>query len=101
MAVLEPALRRRPHAEPHERGAPPVAATDEVACSTSQRQLPIDDGAIWLWNAQPTGLSVPVGSRLIQRSSLLFLLDPLYACSVSRVMHGRSTRSGVGRTTCT
>ena len=62
MAVLEPALRRRPHAEPHEREVlRQLLPQMKLLAARHERQLPIDDGAIWLWNAQPTGLSVSVG----------------------------------------
>ena len=65
MAALAPALRRRPQAYPPERdvlrrllaGLTGLPARD-------QRQLPLDDGAVWLWNAQPEDQSVPVGSSV-------------------------------------
>ena len=70
MAALAPALRRRPQANPPERdvlrrllpGLRVIAARD-------QRQLPLEDGAVWLWNAQPSERAVPVGSP-VQRDLL-------------------------------
>lgn len=69
MAALAPALRRRPNANPPERevlrrlvpGLRLISARD-------QRQLP-QDGAIWLWNAQPEDMAVPVG-RIVEPSLL-------------------------------
>ena len=33
----------------------------KLLAARRDRHLPFDDGSIWLWNAQPPGLSVPVG----------------------------------------
>ena len=61
MAVLEPALRNRPCAEPQEREVLRRLLPAMTLLSARQlRHLP-DDGAIWLWNAQPAGCNVPVG----------------------------------------
>ena len=62
MAVLEPALRARPHAEPHERHVlRQLLPKMTLLAARYDRQLPVDDGAIWLWNAQPSGVKLPVG----------------------------------------
>jgi ATP-binding cassette subfamily B protein len=61
MAVLEPALRARPIAEPHEREVlRQLLPGLRVVADPQLRQLP-DDGAVWLWNSQPEGGSVPIG----------------------------------------
>ena len=65
MAALAPALRRRPQAYPPERDVlRRLLAGLTVLPARDQRQLPLDDGAVWLWNAQPEDQSVPVGSSV-------------------------------------
>ena len=65
MAILEPALRKRPHAEPHEREVlRQLLPQMKLLAARNDRQLPLDDGGIWLWNAQPSDLSVPVGEKV-------------------------------------
>lgn len=62
MAVLAPALHARPQADPPERevlgrlvrGIRLISARDE-------RNSPVNDGAIWLWNAQISDQVLPVG----------------------------------------
>lgn len=62
MAVLEPALRGRPCAEPQEREVMRrLLPAMKLIPARQERQLPLHDGAIWLWNAQPAGFSLPVG----------------------------------------
>jgi ATP-binding cassette subfamily B protein len=62
MAVLEPALRGRPCAEPQEREVMRrLLPAMKLVPARHERQLPLHDGAVWLWNAQPAGLSLPVG----------------------------------------
>ena len=48
-----------------------------------ERQLPLDDGAIWLWNAQPDGLSVPVGEPI--ESEILSTIPPGSPLRVLRI----------------
>ena len=62
MAALAPALRRRPQAHPPERDVRRLLAGLTLVPARDQRQLPLDDGAVWLWNAQPDDQAVPVGS---------------------------------------
>lgn len=63
MAALAPALRRRPQANPPERDVlRRLLAGLKLVPARDQRQLPLDDGAVWLWNAQPEDQAVPVGS---------------------------------------
>ena len=33
----------------------------ELIPARDERQLPVQDGSIWLWNAQPSDTAVPVG----------------------------------------
>ena len=103
MAVLEPALRRRPHAEPHEREVlRQLLPQMKLLAARHERQLPIDDGAIWLWNAQPTGLSVPVGEPV--DPEILSTIPPWIPLRVLRIesdAYGEGTDPSVGRTTCT
>lgn len=62
MSVLAPALRRRPQAEPPERDVlRRLLPGLELIPAREDRQLPIQDGSIWLWNAQPSDTAVPVG----------------------------------------
>lgn len=62
MAVLEPALRGRPCAEPQEREVMRrLLPTMKLVPARHERQLPLHDGAIWLWNAQPADCQLPVG----------------------------------------
>ena len=63
MAALAPALRRRPQADPPERDVlRRLVAGLTLHSARDQRQLPVDDGAVWLWNAQPDDQAVAVGS---------------------------------------
>jgi ATP-binding cassette subfamily B protein len=63
MAVLSPALRRRPQAHPPEREVlRRLAAGMRLVAARGQRQLPLEDGAIWLWNGQPPEDPLQVGS---------------------------------------
>ena len=65
MAVLAPALRRRPQAEPPERDVlRRLLPGLQLIPAREQRELPLQDGAIWLWNAQPHEFPVPVGSTV-------------------------------------
>jgi subfamily B ATP-binding cassette protein HlyB/CyaB len=65
MAVLAPALRRRPQAEPPEREVlRRLLPGLQLLPARGQRDLPVDDGAIWLWNAQTQEQSLPVGDRV-------------------------------------
>ena len=64
MAVLSPGLRRRPMAEPPERDVlRNLLPGLQVFPYRQERQIPSDD-AIWLWNAQPPELAVPVGAAV-------------------------------------
>ncbi|PTU04154.1 type I secretion system permease/ATPase, partial [Pseudomonas sp. HMWF031] len=75
MAVLAPALRRRPQAEPPERDVlRRLLPGLQLIPAREQRQLPLHDGAIWLWNAQPDAIAVPVGSSV--ESHQLALIPP-------------------------
>ena len=62
MAVLEPALRNRPCAEPQEREVlRRLLPAMTLLPARQDRRLPDDTGAVWLWNAQPSGCTVPTG----------------------------------------
>ena len=61
---LAPALRRRPKAEPHEREVlRRLLPGMRVVAADGLRRLP-EDGAVWLWNSQPVGESVSIGSEV-------------------------------------
>lgn len=63
MAVLAPALRRRPNAHPPEREVlRRLLPGLQLFPARLDRRLPLDDGAVWLWNAQPQGERVAVGT---------------------------------------
>lgn len=63
MAALAPALRRRPQANPPERDVLRALLPGlRLIAARQERQFPLDDGAVWLWNAQPADVAVPVGS---------------------------------------
>lgn len=63
MAVLEPALRRRPQANPPEREVlRRLLPGLQLTPARTLRKLP-DDGGVWLWNAQTEQqLLLPVGA---------------------------------------
>ena len=75
MAALAPALRRRPQADPPERDVlRRLTKGLKLIASRDQRQLPLDDGGIWLWNAQPEDQAVPVGC--VVKPELLSRIQP-------------------------
>ena len=75
MAALAPALRRRPQADPPERDVlRRLSKGLKLIASRDQRQLPLDDGGIWLWNAQPEDQAVPVGC--VVKPELLSRIQP-------------------------
>ena len=84
MAVLAPALRRRPQANPPEREVLRrlISGISLFPCR-DQRKLPLQDGAIWLWNAQPADRAVPVGSEVT--SELLASIPPGVALRILRI----------------
>lgn len=84
MAVLAPALRRRPQANPPEREVLRrlIPGISLFSCR-DQRKLPLQDGAIWLWNAQPADRAVPVGSEVT--SELLASIPPGVALRILRI----------------
>jgi len=84
MAVLAPALRRRPQANPPEREVLRrlISGISLFSCR-DQRKLPLQDGAIWLWNAQPADFAVPVGSEVT--SELLASIPPGVALRILRI----------------
>ncbi len=62
--ALKPALRRRPHGEPNEREVLRSLLPNLNVISTRElRELP-QDGAIWLWNCQPSGDRVSIGEKV-------------------------------------
>ncbi|QNJ01780.1 ABC transporter transmembrane domain-containing protein [Synechococcus sp. PROS-U-1] len=62
MAVLAPALRQRPMADPPERDVlHQLLPGLKVIAARQLRELP-DDGAVWLWNGQPSSKVVPIGT---------------------------------------
>ena len=64
ISALAPALRLRPKAEPHEREVlRHLLPGMRVIPAHGIRRLP-DDGAVWLWNSQPEGYSVSIGSEV-------------------------------------
>ena len=65
MAVLAPALRRRPNAHPPERDVLRALLPGlQLIPARTERDLPLDDGAVWLWNAQPDGEAVLTGASV-------------------------------------
>ena len=61
ISTLEPALRARPQAEPHEREVLRLLLPGlSVVEAAGLRQLP-DDGAVWLWDSQLLEGQVPIG----------------------------------------
>ena len=66
--TLAPSLRRRPKAEPPEREVlRHLLPGMRVVPAHNLRRLP-DDGAVWLWDSQPTGESVTIGDEVdVQR----------------------------------
>jgi subfamily B ATP-binding cassette protein HlyB/CyaB len=65
MAVLAPALRRRPNAHPPERDVLRALLPGlQLIPARTERALPLDDGAIWLWNAQPEEEAVGTGTSV-------------------------------------
>ncbi len=84
MAALAPALRLRPQANPPEREVLRrlISGIRLIPCR-EQRQLPLQDGAIWLWNAQPAEMPVPVGSMV--DSELLALIPPGFPLRLLRI----------------
>ena len=64
MAVLAPALRQRPMAEPPERDVlHQLLPGLNVLPARDLRHLP-DDGALWFWNAQLPDHSLPTGTAV-------------------------------------
>lgn len=64
ISALAPALRCRPKAEPHEREVlRHLLPGMRVIAAHELRRLP-DDDAIWLWNSQPVGEQVIIGSEV-------------------------------------
>lgn len=64
MAVLEPALRARPTAEPQEREIMRrLISSMKLLPARELREVPLEDqdGILHLWNAQPPDLQVPTG----------------------------------------
>ncbi len=63
MSVLMPALRRRPQANPSERDVlRRIIDGLQLVPARNDRTLPVNDGAIWLWNAQPREKALQAGS---------------------------------------
>jgi subfamily B ATP-binding cassette protein HlyB/CyaB len=61
ISTLEPALRSRPQAEPHEREVLRLLLPGlTVVEAADLRRIP-DDGAVWLWDSQPLEGQVPIG----------------------------------------
>ena len=64
MAVLAPALRQRPMAEPPERDVlHQLLPGLQVLAARELRELPDDEG-IWFWNAQSPEQAVPTGIQV-------------------------------------
>ena len=62
ITVLEPSLRKRPIAYPHERDVlRKLLPSMKVVTSHDECLRHLDDGAVWLWNAQAPSYSVPCG----------------------------------------
>jgi ATP-binding cassette subfamily B protein len=86
MAVLAPALRARPIAEPAEREVlRRLLPGLKVVPAHDLRQLP-DDGAVWLWDSQPDhGEPVPIGEPVDpERLAALPLGQPLRLVRIER-----------------
>ena len=86
MAVLAPALRSRPLAEPPEREVlRRVLPSLQLVPAHQIRELP-DDNAVWLWNSQPvSGDSVSIG-EIVDRDRLaeIPLGEPLRLLRIER-----------------
>ena len=64
ISTLTPALRRRPRAEPPEREVlRRLLPGMSVVPAQDIRELP-EDGAVWLWNSQPSHFSVEIGKNV-------------------------------------
>ena len=75
MDVLSPSLRARPHAEPPEREVlRQLLPGLTVVEASALRQLP-EDGAVWLWNCQPPGHAVAMGTR-VEPAALATMRSP-------------------------
>lgn len=84
MAVLEPALRRRPHARPAERDVLRALLPGlQLIPARVDRQVPLNDGGVWLWNAQPDGAPVTVGMPV--EEELLSAIPPGQSLRLVRV----------------
>ena len=76
MAVLAPALRRRPRAEPPERDVlRQLLPALRVFPARRERRLP-EDGATWLWNAQLPEAALPLPSGSSVDPAVLAELPP-------------------------
>jgi len=72
---LTPAFRKRPHAEPMEREVlRRLLPGIKVVSARNMRRLP-DDGAIWLWDSQPLGVTVEIGKEVDAESLASIPLD--------------------------
>ena len=86
MAVLAPALRARPVAEPAEREVlRRILPGLRLVPAHQIRQLP-DDDAVWLWNSQPiSGEPVPIGEMVDpERLARSHLGEPLRLVRIER-----------------
>ena len=86
MAVLAPALRARPVAEPPEREVlRRILPGLRLLPAHQIRELPNDD-AVWLWNSQPiSGKPVPIGEAVDpERLGEIPLGEPLRLVSIER-----------------
>jgi ATP-binding cassette subfamily B protein len=78
ITTLAPALRRRPQANPHEREVLRFLLPGlSVVAAAELRQLP-SDGAVWLWDSQPSGDQVAIGAEVQpDRLAVIPLGEPL------------------------
>ena len=85
ITTLAPSLRRRPKAEPPEREVlRHLLPGMRVVPAHHLRRLP-DDGAVWLWDSQPTGESVTIGDEVdVQRLSAIPPGEPLRLLRIER-----------------
>ena len=75
MAVLAPALRRRPTAHPPEREVLRALLPGlQLLPARQERQFPLDERKLLLWNAQPQVEPVPIGTPV--DPEVLFAIPP-------------------------
>jgi len=90
ITALAPALRRRPKAEPPEREVlRHLLPGLRVIAAHSLRRLP-DDGAVWLWDSQPSDEPVSIGAEVDpERLAAIPAGEPLRLLRIERDLWSR------------